>query len=322
MSKIGIADNCGLKFSKDIKEYWEKKGHEVRFERGASQFIAQWADLYYFDWSDNNIHYIMNLYNGKDTDPQHFTPDWDPNKKPKIVVRAIDWDVWIGHARSQELVNFVDQWICIAPHIERKLRAEAEYFPVSKLKLIRPGVNLDRFTLKTKETDGYQIGMVLGDMWWYKNHMGGLDIFYELAKDDPKWHLHIRGQHESGEYNKVMYDHFIESRGLKDRVTLYDHVEDMNDWYENIDILLHPGMKETFCYAVGEAMAKGIRPVINNFYGAEDIWPREYLYNHGGEAIHKILAGEEKPKEEYRKHIEDNYNIVRMMKEFDELLGT
>ena len=312
---IGIADNNGGKFTKDLKEHWEHSGHGVKYERGASEYIAQWADLYYVDTWDNNIHYLYKLYHGDSgvsrTDP------WDNNKKPKIAVRLLDWEVWIGLARDQSMIDWVDYAICIAPHIEKKLREDNEWG--DKLKVIKPGVNLDKFVSKHEPTDGFQIGMVLADMWWYKNHMGGLDIFTTLAKQDKRWRLHIRGDHEAGEFNKVMYDHYLESRGITDRVTLYSQVDDMDRWYENIDILLHPGMKEAFCYAVAEAMAKGLKVVCNNFYGAEAIWPKWILYDTHQEAVEKILA--EPLKFDNRKFIEEKYNCTRQFKETDEFLA-
>lgn len=325
MARISVADNCHQKFSADIIEHWQKKGHEVKYEPGASEYLAQWADIYYIDWSDNNVHYLMDLYHGdkRNCISADLKKTWDEKKKPLIVVRAIDWDVWIGYARNQELVNWVDKWITIAPHIEQKLRKEAIYNPPEKLKLIRPGVNLDKFPLKTKQTDSFQIGMVLGDMWWYKNHMAGLDIFATLARKDPRWRLHIRGQHEPGEFNPVMYEYYLESRGIKDKVTLYPHVPDINAWYEGIDYLLHPGMKETFCYAVGEAMTKGIKPIVNNFYGAKDIWHDEILYNTHDEAMRMFFNGHpnhRKPDILYRQFIQEHYDVKRMCREIDEFI--
>ena len=221
--------------------------------------------------------------------------------------------------RDRSIIDWVDKTVCIAPHIQKKLESEMDWN--GKLHLIRPGVNLEKFTLKKKKTDGYQLGMVLGDMWWPKNHMAGLDIFYSLHKMNPKWRLHIRGQHEGGnEFWKQMYDYYIESRELQGVVTLYGHVEDMNEWYENIDILLHPGMKEAFCYAIGEAMAKGIRPVINNFYGSKDIWPEEYIYDSHQQAVGKVYLRKSEPIK-YREYIEDRYSLERMLNEFDNLLG-
>lgn len=321
--KIAIADNNGLKFCKDLMDHWTQKGHEIKYERGASEYLAQWADLYYVDTWDNNLHYLWKLYNGIEGVSR--TPDWNNNKKPVIVVRALDWEVWLGHARDQKVIDWVDRIICIAPHIEKELRAHANFG--DKLKVIRPGVNLEKFTPKTKKTDGFQLGMVLGDMWWPKNHMGGLDIFTTLYRQDPRWRLHIRGQHEGGtEYWRIMYEHYLESRGIQNAVTLYEQYLDMNDFYENIDILLHPGMKEAFCYAVAEAMAKGIPVVVNDFYGSFAIWSDLDLYQTHEEAVNKIRKIREVREmgdiRDYRIWIEKFYSLERQLKETDEWLGT
>ena len=99
----------------------------------------------------------------------------------------------------------------------------------------------------------------------------------------------------------------------------------MNLWYEKIDYLLHPGMKEAFCYAVGEAMAKGIKPVINKFLGSEDIWDGEFTYSTHAEAVNRFQSREFitkiKPNILYRQYIEKNYDVKRQLKETDEFLG-
>ena len=320
--RIAIADNNRLKFTKDLKEHWEKKGHEVKYEVGSSEYLAQWADIYYIDTWDNNLSYLYRLYHGQHSE---YPPDWDNNKKPKIVVRALDWEVWLGHARDQQIIDWVDKVICIVPHIEKELREHADFR--DKLKCIRPGVSLEKFTLKTNQTDGFQLGMVLGDMWWPKNHMSGLDIFTTLYRQDNRWRFHIRGQHESGTvYWKKMYDYYIESRGLEKVVTLYPHQEDINNWYEQIDILLHPGMKEAFCYAVAEAMAKGIPVVVNDFYGSKDIWVPASLYQTHDEAVEKLTFNAAKGNNNYsmniRQYIEQNYSLEKYLKEMDEYVGT
>lgn len=315
--KIAIADNNRGKFTTDLKQHWEVN-HEVKYEPGASEYLAQWADIYYVDTWDHNIHYLYALYHG-DTGVSR-TPDWDNNKKPKIIVRALDWEVWIGLARDQSIIDWVDQVVVIVPHIEIELRKYGDF--KDKITLIRPGVNTLKFPLKTAKTDGFQLGMVLGDMWKYKNHMGGLDIFTNLYQRDDRWRLHIRGQHENSTYDPINFEYYLESRSIKDVVTLYPSVDNMNEWYENIDILLHPGQKEAFCYAVGEAMSKGIKPVINNFYGALDIWGPDFIYNTHQQAINKIIAG--KPASTnplYRQFIESKYSLERMLGQYDELLG-
>jgi glycosyltransferase involved in cell wall biosynthesis len=163
----------------------------------------------------------------------------------------------------------------------------------------------------------------LGDMWWPKNHMGGLDIFTMLLKRDPKWRLHIRGQHEAGDYWPRMYEHYLDSRGIRDKVTLYNRVESMNDWYENIDVLLHPGMKEAYCYAVAEAMAKGIPAVVNEFMGSRDIWDDSLLYQTHEEAIQLIRGFKHFSSPKVCRHyMNKNHNVETMLQKIDELLGT
>lgn len=326
MAKIAIGDNNSLKFTKDLKEHWEKKGHEVKYEQGSSEYLAQWTDIYYIDTFDNNLHYLFKLYHDDNTVSR--TPDWDNNKKPTVVVRALDWEIWLGQADNKEIAKWVDKIICIAPHIKKRLleRLEGVEGIEEKIKVIKPGVNLDKFTLKTKITDGFQLGMVLGDMWWPKNHMAGLDIFTTLYRQDNRWRLHIRGNHEGGTiYWKQMYDYYLESRGIEEVVKRYEWVEDMNQWYENIDILLHPGMKEAFCYAVGEALVKGIPVVCNEFYGSKDIWQgygHQIFYQTHEQAIKMIKEMPMKaPCAHWRGYIEDNYSLERQLKETDEFLG-
>lgn len=320
--KIAVADNNGLKFTNDIIQHWQARGHEVFFERGASEHLAQKVDLYYVDTWDNNIHYLYKLYH--EDEDHNRTPDWDNTKKPRIVVRALDWEVWIGWMRNQRMLDWVDNIIFIADHISERVNSEVTISP-HKQKIIKPGVNLEKFTLKTTtQTDGFQLGMVLGDMWWPKNHVGGLDIFTTLYRLDSRWRLHVRGQHEGGnEYWKLgLWDYYLGSRDIKDAVTLYPALGSMNDWYEDIDILLHTGMKEAFSYAVGEAMAKGLPVVVNDFLGSQDIWPEYVRYQTHAEAVLMLQAlAAPCVDEANRQFIVDNYSNERMFKEYDEFLG-
>lgn len=325
--KIAVADNNALKFTHDLIEHWKAQGHEVKYESGASEYLAQWADLYYIDTWDNNIHYLWKLYHGVEGVSR--TPDWDNNKKPKVVVRALDWEVWIGLMRDQAMIDWVDKVIFIAPHIADRVNQEVTLAD-SKQEVIRPGVNLGRFTKKRPdETDGFQLGMVLGDMWKYKNHMGGLDIFTTLYRDDPRWQLHVRGQQENSMYDPENWLYYLKSRGIANAVTLYERTEDMNAWYEKIDILLHPGQKEAFCYAVGEAMAKDIPVVVNDFLGSDDIWPSSSVYQTHAEAVNMIaniaagIPSRIQHKHTFispRQYMEMRYDVAQMCREIDDFL--
>jgi len=319
MKKIGIADNQALKFDASLKEHWEKKGHEVKYEFGASEVIFQWCDLYYVNFFDNNIHYLYKWH--KD----------NPNiKKPTIVVRALDWDVWCGLARDPEMALWIDKVITITPHIKKKLLAENTAYKEDKVALIRCGVNLEKFTFK-KSFGGYNIVIPCSEIDWHlKNVSEGFKIFAMLKKkSDKPWKLFVRGKWCQAEYFKVFHEDLIDKLGIRDDTTLTTSpVPDFNQYLEQMDYCLHPSYKEAFSYATGECAAKGIIPVLNHWYGAEDTWPKEWLYNTPDEAVEKILNWEKDKKmadveRAYcRSYMENHYSLEKMCSEYDRILGT
>jgi glycosyltransferase involved in cell wall biosynthesis len=219
----------------------------------------------------------------------------------------------------------VDKFICISPFLEQWLRKECDgetNQPIvwgDKLKLIRPGLDISKFPLKTSQTDGWQVGMVTGNMWEMKGPMLGLNIFAGLCRGGDPWKLHIRGQLSETQYHKEMYPHFIESRGLEDRVKIHGHYADMNEFYEQIDVLLVPSLKEAFSYATAEAMAKGIPCVINNYMGSTDIWPKQCIFNTFEEAV-LMLRNYRFILDNPRGIIESFYTLDRMMGEYNDWL--
>ena len=67
----------------------------------------------------------------------------------------------------------------------------------------------------------------------------------------------------------------------------------------------------------GEAMAKGIKPIINNFYGSEELWPGENIYNSFSQ-FYKILTSNYE-SEKYRKFVE-RYSLDNEMIKIEKLL--
>jgi len=89
-------------------------------------------------------------------------------------------------------------------------------------------------------------------------------------------------------------------------------------WLDDKAYLLNTSGKEAFCYAVGESMSKGIKPVVHHFYGAEEVWPSRYLWNSVNEAVEQI-EGDHSPVE-YRQYIETYYPLGVMLEAYDKLL--
>lgn len=313
--KIGVFDSCSWKFSQCLIDHWKSKGHEVRNEVGMNPEILAWSDLTYIDWLDNNFYCA---WNGKGGD--HEAPDWKPYPKKKIVVRGIDIDVWAGRHCDQRIWKYMDDMIIISEPLREKVQREGNP-PPGKLHLIKPGVDLNKFTFRKKENT-YKICMVTGNFWEMKMINEGYRIFDMLIRKYPEiyWQLHVRGEYNCREMETVMKEHVIDSMGIRPYVTVYSHVPDMNAWLEPMDYILVPSYKEAFSYATAEAMAKGIKPILNNWWGSELIWPKEYIYSHLDQAVDMFMT--ESEPEKYRQFVADNYDMKRMLADYDNLLGT
>lgn len=305
--KIGVNDNCNRKFSQMIIDHWEQKGHEVRFELGANPEFGTWAELIFIDFLDNNFNYYYN----------------NRVPKKKLAVRGIDIDLWCGRHKDGGIYDYLDYLITISEPMFNKVKAD-QPLSIPKLHLIKPGVDLNKYTFK-EPTLGYNVCMIVGNMWEGKNTLEGFRIFQMVVKQHPElpWQLHIRGEMSPGEreVDVVMREQVLQNNYASDRVTIYPHVDDINAWLEPMDFIITPSLKEAFSYATAEAMAKGIRPIVNNWWGANTIWPQKYIYHDLDEAVNMIVGGDYNP-EEYRQYIIDNYDAQRMFRELDELLGT
>ena len=306
--RIAIADNLGLKFDRELKEYWEKS-HEVRYEMGANPALLEWADVYYVNVWDHNIHAMWSWVEDQKR----------CKKNAKVICRALDWEVWAGMARCPNVGKFVDECIAIAPHIKKMLEEENPSLK-GKVTLIKPGINLDKFTFK-KNFGSYNIIMPANDIDWYmKGTLGGLRIFKMLVDQNERpWHLTIKGTWTKPPIDRKNMEHFIEKAGIKDRVTfITEHVPDYNEFLEDFDYCLKPSLKEAFSFVSAECAAKGIMPVLNWWIGADATWPRSWLYLSPSEAVTRLMSTPY-PKG-YRDYVEKNYDVKRMCKEFDKLL--
>ena len=314
--KILVHDNCSGKFSQCLMDHWKEKGHEVLFEHGANPLLGAECDLVYIDWLDSNFYCYFNGPGGDNN-----ATDWKSYPKSKIVVRGIDIDIWMGRHRDPRIWDYMDAFIVLNQKLYDKVVSEGNP-PEGKVHIIKPGVDLEKFTLRKEKPWGYNVCMVTGDFWEMKAANEGYRIFDMLVRKDPMipWKLHVRGQYNCRDMEITMKEHVIDSMGIRDRITVYPAGQDMNQWLEDMDFILVPSYKEAFSYATAEAMAKGIKPILNNWWGAEDIWPREYIYSHLDEAV-RMFFGPREP-ENYRGYVQQHYDLKRMLAEYDVLLGT
>ncbi len=288
--KIALFDPYGGKFTDGMQKWWESHGHEVKYNRYYNPEYALWADVIWFDTADNNVMSGTNPGDAIMDDAANFQPwdlhDMDLSNK-RVICRPIDIEVWQGHMEGVRY-DVIDDLIFIAPHIreiinEFELRERREDLRIHN---IPHCVDLDKWTYKEREID-------------------------------PRYKIHWLGQRSDYAWEHAYFDEFIEHFDLPIEIT--NIVDSVDTFLEGKNYLLHASHKEAFSAATAEAMAKGIKPVLHRFYGADALWP-DMTWNTIDEAV-AMITEDKYDSASYRQYLIDHgYTLPQMMERIDKII--
>jgi len=298
--KIRISDTNNGKFTQQLMDHWEEQGHDVKRSMYYEHEFAEEADMYFFDCADMTT--------------EHFCKA--KRKRPKkVIIRSLDIDVWHRYYNNIDF-DWVDDWIFINDHLRNKVFDDWK-FPKpknTKVHTIHCGVDTNDFSLRKDTSRGTRVAFV-GRLWIGKGVADAVKIVRDLNYRKPGHSLHILGQNADPHWWDNYLDYLMEEQDFE--ITIYEHVPDVSAWLEDKTYLVMTSPKEAFSYAVAEAMSKGIKPAINNFWSVDKLWPEEYVYTTHREAT-DILLGNYEPHK-YRDYILDNYDENYMFNKIDKL---
>lgn len=265
-----------------------------------------WADVAIFHPVDNNL---------KQASKKQEKP-----ANTFILAEAVDIDIYSNHLGGVNW-DYVDALVFMSEHM--KEYAEQRFnLPDSLPRYIVPGgIDLEKFTFRNQPR-GYNVAWV-GRLWIAKNIFSALQIFNQLVKLRPwePWRLFIRDDrkwHPPTWWRRHCEAYLEANPGLRDRVMFTEPAPDMNAWLEDKDYLLQTSYKEAFGYVVGEAAAKGIKPVVQMTLGADEIW-EPFVFQTHQEAIEMFL-GTYDPME-YRAFVQKHYPLEKRIQLIEEICG-
>lgn len=267
--KIAIFSDGGSKFWRPIANYWSGLGHEIKHSANYSYWDGWNPDLILFEFCNNNV--------------VGFTNKWVHKfgKPPKVVVRCHGVGIRLNIYKNVNF-NYIDDVIFVSDWLKEQTdHWDKNSFGSIPKHIIYNGINLEKFTLKRDFGLTYKIG-----------YSGRIDALKGTDKLEA-----ILGKFRS-EVDK-RYELVIANP--RD-----GHTRDMNEWYEQIDYLIHPSTYETFCFSVGEALAKGIRPLIGRWAGADRTWGNDFF-------LDDFNLNREPYR--FRRLIEEKYDEKRMIQE-------
>jgi len=261
-----------------------------------------WADIIWLEWC-NQTAIIGTNYEGI--------------KSKKVIIRLHSYEIFTDFPKQ---INWpiVDRLILVAPHIREILKI---FIPDIEKKvktvIIYNGIDLDSTHWK-KMQPGYNIAWV-GFINYKKNPQMALQILKKLADIDKRYILHVAGSFQDSRY-KIYLEYMINEMGLQDNIILYGWVDDMDGFWKDKNYLLHTSIHESFGYAIFEAMARGIKPVIHNFRGARELYPKNVIFNTIDEAVNKIISRDYNSKEYRDWIIAKGWTLKNQLKQIKDII--
>ena len=306
--RIAIFSNWLMKFSDVLKAHWEDKGHTVLFEPGFNPNLVETCDRVFFESADTNA---------------HLATQRRPHKKGKVFVRIVDIDAHSnGPAGLQE--GYLDGIIYIADHIKELCDGRYKNLEGIPNKVIPMGLDLDKFPIRADKTQGKDIAFISTRLTPEKGFDRALMILTELQKRSSQWHLHVVGRMYENSVWEMHINHILDNNNLRDKVHFlsnlpYSTGNEISEFLEGKSYLLSASHKEAFGFNIAEAMAKGIKPVIYDFKGAEKVWGPENLFKTEREAV-DLFENPVYTPDLYRLHIEQNYSLQKHLEAIDSFM--
>jgi len=294
----------GMTFLNEIVEFTERR-FEIRVFEGQTEEelceLMQWSDISWFEWCTNlaaaasrrpkvckNI-VRLHRYEAYEQWPRQI--DW----------KNIDVLITLGNAVTLETLRLQ------VPDIEEKTSIVA----------VPNGINLNKFPFVDRRR-GKNIAF-LGNLRMVKNPTLALQCMQKLHYIDAEYRLFFGGAFQDRALEQYLR-HMVEALDLTDVVFFDGWQDEVNSWLGDKSYVVSTSICEGHPVGILEAMACGLKPVIHNFVGADQIFPSEFLFNISEDFCEQIVGDAYEPQR-YRRFVEERYSLKNQLGAINEILA-
>jgi glycosyltransferase involved in cell wall biosynthesis len=294
--KIAFLSQPGLSnFMLPVSAELRKRGHEcldidVDDMKVICDAVYQ-SDTVWLEWANQlavTVTTDMGLLNGKRT-----------------ILRVHSYEAfgpWIEYIEWTR----VSDLIFVAPHIRDIVLSRVPKIEkiVKHIHIIPNGVDLARYSLQDKG-ESNKIAYI-GYINFKKAPELLMHAFERLLSHDPTLTLHIAGQFQEPRY-ELYFRQFAEHTGIYDKIFFEGWQHNMAEWLKDKKYVISTSLLESQGMGIMEAMATGCKPLIHDFVGAQEIYPKEYIWTTFDDLADLM---HDAPKMiRYRKFVESNYSL-------------
>ncbi len=301
-----VAFFCGLtgdvKFLTDIYTYIEQR-FQVRFveSRDIKQIheAMQWSDISWFEWCTDVVVEASRL-----------------PKVCKTIVRLHRFEAYCEWPAKVRWEN-IDALITVGnTFVKDALLRQVPALEARTRSIVIPnGVNPQRYKYVARPR-GKNIACI-GYLNARKNPMFLLQCMQKLHYIDPQYKLFFAGVFQDAALEQYIR-YMVKALDIADVVFFDSWQDDINGWLDDKHYIVSTSVGESQGMGVLEGMACGLKPVVHNFPGADQIFTSEFLFNIAEEFCHQICEGSYEP-ERYRRFVEERYSLERQLNSINKL---
>lgn len=269
------------------KEAFERRGHEFQCVKPGTEVSGQ--DVVLHGWASGASQPVAGARN---------------------VMFLRRYELFDGGLAKVKWVG-VDHLVCVNRWIANVVREVFKQMEVkTPVSTIFNAVDTRRWTFKERKGN-HRVGMAC-HVHPKKNLPLALQV---LACLPPEYELHVAGDIQdqcTAEYMNHV------GKAMKRKVYLYGHIDraKLDLWWDQMGVCLSTSLSEGNPNNVIEAMAKGLKPVVHRWPGADEQFPAGTVFSDAATAAWMITS-ESYPSTGYRQWVDLNYSTRNIEKVVD-----
>jgi len=291
-----------VKFLTDIYSFIEQR-FPVKFYEGRDinqiHDIMKWSDISWFEWATDIAVEASKL-----------------PKTCKTVVRLHRFEAYCDWPAKMRWEN-IDTLITVGNSFVKDalLRQVPALDARTRVVTIPNGINLGKFNF-VERPRGKNLACI-GYLNMRKNPMYLLQCMQKLHYIDPQYKLFLAGVFQDPALEQYIR-YMVKALDIADVVFFDGWQDDVNAWLADKHYIISTSIGESQGMGVLEGMACGLKPVIHNFPGADQIFPPEHIFNISEQFCQQVCCNNYHPRA-YRRFVEERYPLSRQLNDINKL---